>query len=74
MVMVKKMTKEEFKQKVFEKKHEKGYSDYKTDDEIWQSIEENDDIIDSALSCGVSVPRGIEHNIEDAAWNISLCI
>ena len=72
MVMVKKMTKEEFKQKVFEKMHEKGYSDYKTDDEIWQGIEENDDIIDDGMCAAKE--HGDRYGIFYAADNISMCI
>ena len=52
--------------------HEKGYSDYKTDDEIWQGIEENDDIIDDGMCAAKE--HGDRYGIFYAADNISMCI
>lgn len=66
------MTKDEFKEKVFEKLHEKGYSDYKTDEEIRDAIEEYDDIIDGGISWAREY--GEASGIRYAANNISMCI
>lgn len=66
------MDKEQFKEKVFRKMHEKGYADHKTDEEIRQAIQEYDDIIDSGMSWGDQY--GEDHGVRYAADNISMCI
>ena len=66
------MTKDQFKEKVFEKLHEKGYSDYKTDEELREAIEEYADIIDDGFSR--MKEYGEVSGIRYAANNISMCI
>ena len=64
------MSFEDFKEKVFVKMHEKGYSPNKTDAEIKAAIEAYEDIVKD----GFENVHGKTYGVDYAAWNISLCI
>lgn len=64
----------DFCEAVFKKLHEEGYAPHKSDDELREAMAEYQDIMEDGYSEHGAGPRGMEHSIEYAAWNIAMCI
>ena len=63
----------DFRKAVFEKLHVPGYAPGKSDEELLEAMEEYADCLQEGFQL-TDGPRGIEHGIEYAAWNIAMCI